>query len=153
MPTRIPVPKLSIYHLIVLAFAAIWPISGAYAQAPNPFKTFTAVGRTTRFATAPAVDEFVFQERRGPSSFDRVGLHRITSGSMPAAHPGIVLLYLPGTNMNGEIAIADPRFSLPLYLAAHGVDFWTFDYRTHFVPASTRPDDLSPLQSWTNEMF
>src|SRR5947209_16262092 len=63
------------------------------------------------------------------------------------------MLYLPGTNMNGEVAISNPRFSLPLYLASHGVDFWAFDYRTHFVPASTRPDDLSPLQSWTNEMF
>ena len=105
------------------------------------------------FAAAPAVDEFIFQERRGPSVFDRVGLHRITLEPVPAARPAMVMLYLPGTNMNGEVAIADPRFSLPLYLASHGVDFWALDYRTHFVPASTPADHLAALQSWTNEMF
>lgn len=105
------------------------------------------------FAAAPAVDEFVFQEQRGPSPFDRVGLHRITLEPLPAGRRAIVVLYLPGTNMNGEVAAEEPRFSLPLYLATHAVDFWALDYRTHFVPASTPADDLAPLQNWTNEMF
>src|SRR5438132_8255694 len=63
------------------------------------------------------------------------------------------MIYLPGTKMNGEVAISNPRYSLPLYLATHGVDFWAFDYRTHFVPASTRASGLAELQTWTNEMF
>jgi pimeloyl-ACP methyl ester carboxylesterase len=63
------------------------------------------------------------------------------------------MLYLPGTNMNGEVAIDDPRYSLALYLASRGVDFWTLDYRTHFVPSSIPSTRLSALQTWTNEMF
>ncbi|HKV53126.1 MAG TPA: alpha/beta fold hydrolase [Candidatus Binataceae bacterium] len=63
------------------------------------------------------------------------------------------MLYLPGTNMNGEVAVDDPRYSMPLDMAAKGVDFWTLDYRTHFVPPSTAPADLIELQTWTNEMF
>jgi pimeloyl-ACP methyl ester carboxylesterase len=125
----------------------------ANAQTAAPPKTFVAIGRPRTFAAAHGVYDFVFQEQRSPSSFDRIGLHRITLGPEPAAHPAIVMLYLPGTNMNGEVAIDDPRYSLPLYLASHGVDFWAFDYRTHFVPASTSSAGLAELQSWTNEMF
>ena len=124
----------------------------ANAQTAAPPKTFSAIGSPRRLA-AHGVYEFVFQEQRGPSPLDRIGLHRITPGPKPPAHPTIVMLYLPGTNMNGEVAIDDPRYSLPLYLASHGVDFWAFDYRTHFVPASTSSAGLAGLQSWTNEMF
>ena len=63
------------------------------------------------------------------------------------------MLYLPGTNMNGEVALDDPHYSLPLYLASHGVDFWALDYRTHSVPPSTPPAGLAEMQTWTNEMF
>src|SRR5262249_52775149 len=105
------------------------------------------------FANAHGVYEFVYQEQRGPSVFDRIGLHRICLGPEPRAHPAIVMLYLPGTNMNGEVAIDDPRYSLSLYMALHGVDFLVLDYRTHFVPASTPSTGLVELQTWTNEMF
>ena len=125
----------------------------AKGQTPAPPKTFVAVASARKFTAANGVYEFVFQEQRGPSSFDRIGLQRITLGPVPAAHPAIVLLYLPGTNMNGEVAIEDPRYSLPLYMASHGVDFWALDYRTHFVPASTSSSGLVELQTWTNEMF
>src|SRR5579875_2813360 len=111
---------------------------------------FQLVGEPTRFARAPSVEQTVFQAQRGPSAFDRVGLHHITQLS---ARANAVVLYLPGTNMNGEVAVDDPRYSLPLYLASHRVDFWAFDYRTHFVPASVKPFQLSELQSWTNELF
>jgi pimeloyl-ACP methyl ester carboxylesterase len=125
---------------------------GANAQAPAP-KTFVAIGNPRTFASVPGVDEFLFEEQRGPTAFDRIGLHRITKEPRLLVHPAIVMLYLPGTNMNGEVAMDDPRYSLPLYLASHGVDFWALDYRTHFVPASTSAAGLAPLQSWTNEMF
>ena len=121
--------------------------------AQTPPKTFSAIGQARTLAGAPGIYEFVFQEQRGPSRFDRIGLHRITAGPLPAAHPATVVLYLPGTNMNGEVAIDDPHYSLPLYMALNGVDFWAIDYRTHFVPASTPPTELAELQSWTNEMF
>jgi pimeloyl-ACP methyl ester carboxylesterase len=127
-------------------------IGVGFAQTPPP-KSFFAIGQPGTFAGAPGVYEFLFQEQRGPSRFDRIGLHHITLGPVPSAHPATVILYLPGTNMNGEVAPDDPRYSLPLYLALKGVDFWAIDYRTHFVPASTPSAGLEELQTWTNEMF
>jgi pimeloyl-ACP methyl ester carboxylesterase len=127
-------------------------IPSGYAQTSTP-RSFAPIGTPKASAAAHGVYEFVFQDQRGPSPFDQIALHRITLGPVPAAHPATVILYLPGTNMNGEVAIDDPRYSLPLYMASHGVDFWGLDYRTHFVPASTPPAGLAELQSWTNEMF
>lgn len=144
---------VSIYRFVAFLLVAMTLIPAAYAQTPAPPKTFSVIGRPRTFAAANGVYEFMFQEQRGPSPFDRIGLHRITLGPVPAAHPAIVMLYLPGTNMNGEVAIDNPRYSLPLYMASHGVDFWVLDYRTHFVPASSPSADLAELRSWTNEMF
>ncbi|MBV8358239.1 MAG: hypothetical protein JO189_09935 [Deltaproteobacteria bacterium] len=143
----------AIYLFLASVTIAMSMVPAANAQLAAPPKTFAAIGKPRMFAAAHGVYEFVFQEQRGPSPFDRIGLHRITPEPKPPAHPTIVMLYLPGTNMNGEIAIDDPRYSLPLYMASHGVDFWALDYRTHFVPASTSSAGLVELQSWTNEMF
>ena len=63
------------------------------------------------------------------------------------------MLYLPGTNMNGEVAVDDLRYSMPLYLAAHGVDVWAMDYRTHFVPPGTPAEKLAVMAGWTNRVF
>ena len=43
-----------------------------------------------------------------------------------------------------EIAVDDARYSMPLYLAAHGVEVWTMDYRTHFVPADAHGNRCCP---------
>jgi pimeloyl-ACP methyl ester carboxylesterase len=143
----------SICRVAALTFIATNLVAAACAQTAAPIRAFAPIGKPRTFANAHGVYEAVFQEPRGPSPFDLIGLHRITSGPLPPAHPAIVMLYLPGTNMNGEIAVDDPRYSLPLYLAVHGVDFWALDYRTHFVPASTPISGLTELQTWTNEMF
>jgi pimeloyl-ACP methyl ester carboxylesterase len=139
--------------VLLLLLLATGLIPAAYGQTTAPSKTFEAIGKPRNFTTAQGVYEFVFEEQRGPSSFDRIGLHRITFGPVPAAHPAMVMLYLPGTNMNGEIAMDEPRYSLPLYMASHRVEFWALDYRTHFVPPSTPLAGLTELQTWTNEMF
>ena len=55
--------------------------------------------------------------------------------------------------MNGEIGIDDPRHNLMVYLATKGIDTWTLDYRTHFIPPATSDSDLSELKGWTNELF
>lgn len=89
----------------------------------------------------------------GPSRFDRIALHRFTDSAGPQARPAIVMLYLPGTNMNVGADDDDPRYSLKLYFAQHGVDLWALDYRTHFVPPETPPQRLTELKQWTNEMF
>src|SRR5713226_1151637 len=134
--------------IVVLLFASGLPATSA---AQNRQAAFSPAGPAHEFKGAPHVYEWVFQASRGSSPFDRIALHRVTLGPTPPVHPTLVMLYLPGTNMNGEVAIDDPRSSLPLFMASHGVDFWALDYRTHFVPPA--PSDLATLKGWTNEVF
>jgi pimeloyl-ACP methyl ester carboxylesterase len=143
--------KMLAYSLAAVILATIVPLSQRSSQRLSSLNGFRIVGKPARLAGAPSVEETVFQAQRGPSPFDRVGLHHLTA--FPSAKTNVVVLYLPGTNMNGEVAIDDSRYSLPLYLAVNRVDCWTLDYRTHFVPASAQPSQLAELQSWTNEMF
>ena len=84
---------------------------------------------------------------------DKIGLHHVAMGAKPADNPDLVILYLPGTNMNGVVAPDDEHHSLALYLADHGADFWAMDYRTHFVPPTTPESDLKELQKWDYELF
>ncbi len=136
--------------IIVLLFASGLPATSA---AQNRQATFSPAGPSHEFKGAPHVYEWVFQASRGSSPFDRIALHRVTLGPNPPVQPNLVMLYLPGTNMNGEVAIDDPRYSLPLFTASHGVDFWALDYRTHFVPPDASASDLAMLKGWTNEVF
>ncbi len=116
-------------------------------------QTFAAMGGERALARTPGIYEWHWVAARGPSPFDRIGVHRIAAGPRAPAHPGVVMLYLPGTNMNGEIAIDDERYSMPVYLAAHGVDVWTLDYRTHFVAPDTAPEGLAAMAGWTGGLF
>jgi len=135
------------FALIAAALAATAPPSPARAAAawtPGPSRALKGAG---------GVYESRFDAVVGKSPFDRIALHRIVTGPKPPEHPEPVLLYLPGTNMNGEVAIDDAHHWLPIYLAAHGVDVWVLDYRTHFVPPTASDSELSELKDWTNERF
>src|SRR5208337_2454676 len=79
-------------------------------------------------------------------------LHRYTRSPAHSDETPVVL-YLPGTWMNGTAAPEDPRYSLALFLAAHGVDFWALDYRTRFIPPETSRRDLAELKDWTTARF
>jgi pimeloyl-ACP methyl ester carboxylesterase len=113
---------------------------------------FSAVGAPRAFASAPGVHECIFTAGRGPSPFDRIALHRITRSTTESSKQAVVL-YLPGTWMNGTVAPDDTDHSLALFLAAHDVDFWALDYRTHFVPAESSQGDRADLKDWTNGLF
>jgi dienelactone hydrolase len=123
------------------------------AFALPPVEGFSPIGAPRALKGAGGIYEWHFVAERGPSQFDRIGLHRVAGGPAAQTHPGIVMLYLPGTNMNGEVALDDPRYSLTLYLAAHGVDVWAMDYRTHFVPPDTPPAKLAAMAGWTDRVF
>ena len=114
---------------------------------------FPRVGAVRELKGAPGIYEWTFQAIVGKSPFDKIALHRVAKGPTPAAHPEAVVLYMPGTNMNGELALDDPRYSFQVYLAEHGVDVWSMDYRTHFIPPETPQSDLSELAVWTNDLF
>ncbi len=114
---------------------------------------FQAVGTAHELNGARGIYEWTFQATVGKSPFDKIALHRVTKLMNPGTHPEAVMLYLPGTNMNGEIALEDPRYSFQVYLAEQGVDVWSMDYRTHFIPPETPQSDLSELAGWTNDLF
>jgi pimeloyl-ACP methyl ester carboxylesterase len=137
---------------LMLAVAMV-PGNWGYAFAVPAQQGFSQVGAPLALKGAPGIYQWHFVAKRGPSPFDRIGLHRIASGPAAPAHPGIVMLYLPGTNMNGEVAVDDLRYSMPLYLAAHGVDVWAMDYRTHFVPPGTPAEKLAVMAGWTSRVF
>lgn len=131
---------------LALGVVAIAILSTGAAAAAG----FTQSATPRVLDTAPAVTETNWISVRGPSAFDRIGLHRLAAGFKP---PGPVVIYLPGTNMNGELPLVNPDHWLPLYLAINGVDVWTLDYRTHFIPPDTPQSGLSEVAGWTNELF
>ncbi len=114
---------------------------------------FHATGNPRELKGAPGIYEWKFMAVVGKSPFDKIGLHRLAKGPKPPEHPDAVVLYLPGTNMNGEVALEDPKYSFQVYLAEHGVDVWSMDYRTHFIPSATPESDLAELKGWTNDLF
>ena len=113
---------------------------------------FRLAGPVKSFVNSPGVFECRYESNRGPSPFDRIALHRTTTAKL-TRQPHSVVLYLPGTNMNGEVPFDDPNHFLTLYLANNGIDTWALDYRTHFVPPDTSGDVLARLKDWTNELF
>ena len=84
--------------------------------------------------------------------YDRIGVHLFKSTRAPNEPAKAALLYLPGTNMNGEMSIVDQSYNLWLYLAARGVDVYTLSYRTRFVPNEPVPD-LGFMKHWTLDAF
>jgi pimeloyl-ACP methyl ester carboxylesterase len=54
--------------------------------------------------------------------------------------------------LHGEIVVPDERYDLRLYLAKRGIETWTMDYRTHFIPRE-QIYDSSFMQTWTAEAF
>ena len=93
--------------------------------------------------------ETVWQRQVTPGTkFDRVAFHRYRN---PERTPVATLLYLPGTNMNGALAVTSENHNLWLYLANRGIIVFAMDYRTHFV--SHNETTLDFMKSWTVNAF
>jgi pimeloyl-ACP methyl ester carboxylesterase len=137
--------SLSLLVFMLMPMAARADSADAIAFAP--------AGSAHQLKGAPDIYESVFIASVGKSPFDKIALHRFAKGANPPAHPEIVVLYLPGTNMNATAAPENPRYSFQIYLAEHGVDVWALDYRTHVVPPALQQKDLSELAGWTNALF
>ena len=81
-------------------------------------------------------------------TYDRIRVHRYRSAGPAKA----ALLYLPGTNMNGQVALADEDHNLWVFLARRGVEVYALDYRTAFPPSSG-VSDLGFMANWTVDAF
>ena len=100
---------------------------------------------------AEDVHETVWTTARPPEGeFDRIRVHRYQGSG--EAEPLGVLLYLPGTFMNGAVAIPEERYNLWLYLARRGVVVYTMDYRTQAL-GSAELEDPQMLRGWDNAAF
>ncbi len=146
-PNRI---RRSTFYILIAFILALTPL---IARAATPTEGFVPLGEAHSFKDAPTVYEWRFEDVRGTSPFDKIGLHHVAIGKTPPENPELVILYLPGTNMNGIVAPDDVKHSLALYLASHGVDFWAMDYRTHYVSPETPQSDLKELKGWTYDLF
>ena len=117
----------------------------AHAQAPG----WTLAAREAPLAGAQDVLEARWSATRPPAgAYDRIGLHRYRKEGPRTA----VLLYLPGTNMNGFVAVPDEDHNMWIFLARRGVEVYALDYRTHAVPAAGSTD-FGFMRGWTMEAF
>jgi len=131
--------------LVIIALTATLAAGASRAATAG----FESSASPRLIATTPGVTETSWISVRGKSDFDRIGLHRLAAGSSR----GPLVLFLPGTNMNGELPLTDPRHWLPLYLAVNGADVWSIDYRTHFIPPQTPMAHLAELRGWNDGLF
>ncbi len=114
--------------------------------APSDWMT----GKPAPIAGAPDIEHASWSTSRPPAGpFDRIEVHRYRTKAAPIA----TLLYLPGTNMNGEVAVTDEDHNLWIFLARHGVEVFALDYRTRFASSSTDAAALATLKMWTTEAF
>ena len=119
--------------------------SGAFAAGPE----WTAA-KGSPIAGAPDIEHSTWSTPRPPAGpFDRIEVHRYRVKAAPIA----TLLYLPGTNMNGEVATTDEDHNLWIFLARHGVEVFALDYRTRFASASVDAGALASMKAWTAEAF
>lgn len=101
-----------------------------------------------------ALRETVWTSARPPfGTYDFIALRRITAGrDAQDTKPRPIFFFLPGAHAHGEIILTDERYDLRLYLAKRGIETWTLDYRTHFLPRE-QIWDSSFMQAWTAEAF
>ncbi len=128
------------------------PAQSPVASAASSSWTLTTAKRAVP-ANAP-LSETVWAVSRPPyGQYDFIALRRIAPGAEgQGAGTRPVFLFLPGPHLHGEIIILDERYDLRLYLAKRGIETWTLDYRTHFVPRE-QIYDSNFMQSWTVEAF
>lgn len=128
------------------------PPAAQVSQGTSSSWTLTTSERTVSgYAT---LRETIWTVARPPhGQHDHIALHRITQaaeGNGSLTRP--VFLFLPGPHLHGEIIIPDERYDLRLYLANRGIETWTLDYRTHFIPREQIYDSAF-MQPWTTEAF
>jgi hypothetical protein len=139
--------RLAVSMLLVALATGIASVTPAFAE-----DAWELVRAESDLAGGSGVRETRWVQARAPGGpHDRIQIHRYR-GDRPTR---AVLLYLPGTNMNGHAALTDARHNLWLHLASHGVEVWALDYRTHFVEPDASAEDGAHafMAAWNLESF
>lgn len=135
-------------------FANPPPPASPPAAAPATVSSAWIVTTTKRAVPGEStLQETVWTAARPPfGAHDFVALRKITASDEPLSEPRPVLLFLPGPHFHGEIFFPSETQDLRVYLAKRGIETWTLDYRTHFVPREQIVDSRF-MESWTTEAF
>lgn len=134
---------------MVRRVTALLAFSAFLAGAPAAASEWTPA-RNAPLPGAADIDHTIWSASRPPGGpFDRIEVHRYRTKAAPIA----TLLYLPGTNMNGEAALENEEHNLWIFLARRGVEVFTLDYRTRFSSGSADPAALASMKEWTTEVF
>jgi pimeloyl-ACP methyl ester carboxylesterase len=129
--------------------AAAITLSSFAAAAAAAETGWERAGAEAAVAGAADVRETRWESARPPGgTYDRIRVHRYRGEAPPRA----ALLYLPGTNMNGHVAVSDEDHNLWIFLARRGVEVFALDYRTDFVP-NTGVADLGFMEAWGIDAF
>ena len=120
-----------LFPLLLLVCASVAATPWTLSRTEQPLRAGTDV-RETRW----------IQSRPPGGVADRIQVHRYR-GRVPAV---ATLVYLPGTNMNGEAVLEDADHNLWIFLAQRGVEVYALDYRTHFVSDGTT--DFAFMKTW-----
>src|SRR5215472_5787987 len=103
-----PVSRVrGVVTILALLFGLSAAASGAWGEIENGFHLASG---PVEVPGVPGIYQWRFEAAVGPSPSDRIALHRFAQGRTPQ-HQDLTVLYLPGTNMNGETALYDPRYS------------------------------------------
>jgi pimeloyl-ACP methyl ester carboxylesterase len=131
-----------------LRFPALALALLAAASASAADSAWTAAAEAP-LAGAVDIRETRWETARPPGgAYDRIRVHRYRAAEPAKA----AVLYLPGTNMNGQVALADEDHNLWVFLARRGVEVYALDYRTAFPPSSG-VSDLGFMADWTVDAF
>ncbi len=124
------------------------------SSASVPSSAWSVATAERLLSALPAVQEGVWTSARPPfGTYDFVALRCIglgERGQRPPERPVIVLL--PGAHQHGEIIEPREQSDWRLYLATRGIETWTVDYRTHYLPREQLLDSRF-MQAWTTEAF
>ena len=139
--------RRSILSMVAIFLAQLAGGANA-AAAEDASRQWTLVSDAANQLNA-SIHETVWQTTRPPGGeYDKIELPRYRTNQETHS----TLLYLPGTNMNGEIAIGDEDYNLWIYLVRRAVEVYALDYRTRFVP-NVGVEDLSFMRAWSLESF
>jgi pimeloyl-ACP methyl ester carboxylesterase len=118
-------------------------------------------------ASNPGVRQYGWETARPPDGpFDKIALYRMVYegkkkivAGRPASNKKQVVFILPGTWSRGTSGFTDEEISLNLFLANHGYDVFSMDFRTAYLPNlayeqfQAQGEDISGTADWTYGEF
>jgi hypothetical protein len=145
-------PPLFLLAFLILCPSSFLPLLAASEGiSPSQNSEWELVAEARPVAGNSHIVEYMWVVSRPPyGPYDKISLHRYVKADQSQQRP--VFFYLPGTNMNGALAVTQEKYNLWLYLANKDIDVYTLDYRTHYVPKEG-VEDFSFMAEWNYQSF